>query len=900
VEVDCRLDREERTIEGRVAIELANPSAAPIDRLYVWLYPNRFAGVAQGIDDVTFYWLYPRRHDPGSMAIDGVVVDGRAVAPGAWRAEPHAFAGERVLWSIALPAPVAPGGHLRAELAYRARVPERNGGFGCARGQCTLAGGFYPMPAALDAAGWDLMAPPMAADTTVSVSVDAPASIVLFDQWSGNGATRLRARAPSVRYATLVVAPEHHLSERRVAGATLRVLARDAPPPADDAERAVLAYTLEDRAAHALDTAADAYAVLADLGVRPRSATIVEAPLRFEMAADHGSVVLLSDRFDRIWPAERFRKFHRRQLARALFAHALAGRAPSGGPAGALDQDESADLVASWLTELLVQRRYHRTEYLGSILQPVSFVPSIDELLYATQTMFADAYFGDGATGAAARLPGGPWRDDPHMFMNARPRGRFVYEKLRDLLAPDALVRAMREVVSRGTAVAGAAAAAHGRPLDWFFDQWTRPSPPINVRLVGHRARPATGGGVVNELVVARDVSPGDHAPVEPVTVLAVDEDGHRHRLRWLARTPRATLRYTADAPTDWAWVDPDSRIEQSDLFAPDLHPRFDDRDEHPVRFVYNSFGVLLNVSDLSALLAADFTLSRVHDLRNQIHFLAYTSASVDAGGLVSYRRNFGPRAQPDRLLGRASLAIGAARLDGDHFAQGAEMPRGATQMSLVATLGRDTEIFRYEPLARHDARITGTLTATRRDDAGGLAADTLLSGDVGVWTSRTATPEAGHTVAGELGVAAAFGDIESRAQLLAPGGIAGLRGFSPGSLFARAALTARGEYRHVFVRDLDWNLGHYTFVRGIGGVAFFDVGVLSPCSDLLPGSGDEVVYTAAGYGLQLVYDSFGTLPSVSRIDAALRLGGRTSDCLGAPIDEGARVQVYVSFVPPF
>jgi hypothetical protein len=370
--------------------------------------------------------------------------------------------------------------------------------------------------------------------------------------------------------------------------------------------------------------------------------------------------------------------------------------------------------------------------------------------------------------------------------------------------------------------------------------------------------------------------------------------------MRWAGDGARGVVRTWMRGPVDDVRLDPDGRLSQEVLPGEHADPRFDDVHRHPLRFVYNSFGVLLNVSDLSALLAADFSLSRVHDLRNQMRFLAFTSASVRAGGLVSYRRLFGPRAQADRLLGRASIAIGASRLDDDFFNAEEEPPRGATQLSLSAWLGRDTELFRYEPLAKHDARLVATLTATRRDGDAAAPADWLVSGDVGAWTSRTTTPAPGHTLAGELGIDVAFGDIETRAQLLAPGGATGMRGFSPGALFARGVVTARGEYRHTFVHDLDWNLGHYTFVRGAGGVAFVDVGLLSPCNELVPDARDEVVFTSAGYGLQLLYDSFGTLPSVSRIDAAIRLGGRTSDCLGAAIDEGARVQVYVSFVPPF
>jgi len=135
-------------------------------------------------------------------------------------------------------------------------------------------------------------------------------------------------------------------------------------------------------------------------------------------------------------------------------------------------------------------------------------------------------------------------------------------------------------------------------------------------------------------------------------------------------------------------------------------------------------------VSDLSALLAADFSLSRVHDLENQVRFIAYASAAVRAGALVSYRRGFGPVVSPDRLLGRAALTLGAARLDGDFFA-GADddMPRDATQATLTASLGGDTEVFRFEPLAKQDVRLAAAFSLTRRDEVTGAAADVLPSG---------------------------------------------------------------------------------------------------------------------------------------------------------------------------
>lgn len=898
VTVDCKLDARTGQLHGTVQLALSNPSGTSVDRVYLWLYPNRFARPAASLDDVTTAWLYPNRFDPGGMAIEAVdILGGDSLEPGSWRAEPHGGAGARVLWSIALPTPIEPGQSIQLHVRFRAHAPQRLGSFGCQDGHCTLAGGFYPMPAAIDRGGWDLLAPPARAALDITVALDRPASMVLFDRWSGNERARMRVRTIA-SYATLVVAPRHYVQRRPVRGARIRYLSPEPPPPADDARRVILPYTLEDYGKIALDTVEDAYDMLEALDARPATAplTIVRAPLRFELAEVHGKVVLLSDRFYRIWPAERFRKFHRVVLAEAALASWYQQTRGPPGQTAAFDRlslIEEAEVVAAWLAEVFESRRYRVREKLSGILRPVSFIPAIDQLLYAPQTMFADAYFGETERPGGADADIDVLRDHPVRFSHRRPRGRFIYHKLRDAWG----TRRLAEVMPALLAERGSLTVAAGAEADEFFRQWLLPPARVNYVLGGYHSEPTGDGDYQHRIDIHRHIEDGHGGPVEPVTVLAIDEDGTKHRLRWWSLGNRGTVEYRSSSPIASVTIDPERRLFEHAIDTPAVHPRFDNTDHHPLRFVYNSFGVLFNVSDLSALLAADFTLARVHDLQNELRLVAFTSADVDIGGRISYRRGFGRPVTADRLLGRAALSVGGRRLDGSFF--DAELDRDAWQMDVTASVGADTEVFVFHPLEKHSARLAASLVMLRRDATEDGGADWLTTVELGSRLAAAITPRIGHTLAGELGLAAVVGQIDSREQLLSAGGSDGIRGYGPGRLFGRALGRARAEWRHTFVSGLDWNFGHYTFVRSLGGVAFVDAGLLSPCDSYLP-DGAGSVYSAAGYGLMALYDSFGTLPAMMRLDAAVQMSGAHRSCLGQDIEQGPQVQIYLSFVPPF
>src|SRR5262249_34233192 len=139
---------------------------------------------------------------------------------------------------------------------------------------------------------------------------------------------------------------------RVAAGVTVRYLTRDAPPPADDAERQIVPFTQENYAAMVLNSAATALELLRDTGAQPPPGTVltlVAAPLRADLAAAQPGMVVVSDRLFHIVPAPAARKFHERELVRAIYTELLQ-RGRVGLPAR--ERDLAVEAGAAWLLDL--------------------------------------------------------------------------------------------------------------------------------------------------------------------------------------------------------------------------------------------------------------------------------------------------------------------------------------------------------------------------------------------------------------------------------------------------------------------------------------------------------------------------------------------------------------------
>jgi hypothetical protein len=877
------LDLDGGRVFGRAWLAIRNTSAQTLPSVPLWLYPNHLAERPASLGDVNFHWLYPGLFSPASMEIGDARVDG---APVAFALE-DTDAGARTLARVKLPQPLPPGGTVTLEIAFETIVPRRFGAFGCVGPQCRLMGGFYPMPAHLGADGWVLAAAPDRVNARVTVRAPEDLTLVvdgtLLPRRAGEAVT---ATSDDVPYATIVTDRALRTSSVDEAGVHVDYLYRKARPP--DSEAQPLPYVREDIPGLVLDAARGALAFLAEQGLDfgHRRLTLVEAPLRHELVQVHGDVILVSDQIFRIFPLTRLRKYHRFELVRAVF-HAVIddALAPTEAPE---DRELGAGVLAAYLVEVYTLREYKTIEFAKDLLRPIDFIPAVDQLMYAPLVASSATYFGDVDDAD-------PVRDDVRRFSHKAPGPRLIYNKLLDVLGPAGMTRLPREILGAGQKLRAAADDVFGSELDWFWTQWLGPRPRVNYRLAGVKVTPRAGApGVHVTIDVARE---GDDI-LEPVEVRLEDRAGGAQTLTWNARGPRTTLE--ADLPAGLASVeiDPRSRLIETAVgsLRPSDDPRYDDRDPQRWRLIYEGFGALLNVTALTASFEAAFVLKPQHDLRHAILLRAYHTDAVTVGVGASYDSFFGEQADKNTLTSAFVAGFTASRLNPSFGETLGGAPSPGYGVHVSVGVDHDTRDYLFDPwrAVGLDAAVSFgeiLLEDGRREPQVGVGAEAL----------RLFELLPGHVLGLDVSGSVQFGKFVVPAQLTDAAGIDGLRGYLPSDLLARANVIGRIQLRDDYVSGLDWNLLHFTTVRGFAGTLFADAAALTTCDGYSLSTGR--VFSDVGYSFRALHDAFGVYQQLLSIDVAVPLTHRTGGtCFDRSLPSLPRLSpvVLVTFLPNF
>jgi hypothetical protein len=871
-DIEATLDPGGARIAGHARLRVVNDGAAPLAAIELWLYPNALATRSPALGDVSFHWLYPGGFSPARIELRDSRLAGAPVAA-AIRDTPL---GARTLASLPLAAPLAPGAAVTVDVDFETRLPRRWGAFGCDGVRCRLMGGFYPVPAR--ARGGGAPGDPVVARagrTRVSLRLPSGLGLVVDGQpIARRDDAPVVVESADAAYPTIVTDRALRPATLQVGGHLVTYLHRRPRPPSSEDQ--LLPYTREDIPGLVLVTAGRALE-FADLylgrlqalppGVRDRPVTLVEAPLRHELVQAHGDVILVSDQIFGIFPLERLRKYHRLEIVRAVLTAIVDARlAATEAPA---DRDRAVAMLAAYLTEVYARSAFDKVEYAADILRPFDFVPAVDQLIYAPLLASSSSYFGDVED--TDRVKDGLAR-----LAAAGPGPRFVYNKLLDVLGPEAFAGLARAILGRREPLRPAADAAFGGALGWFWGQWLGPPPRVNYRLESVTATPRAAG---THVVI--DVRREGDLVREPVEVLVEDKAGGRQTLRWDDR--EAAHRFELDLPAglEAVEIDPRGRLVETavgSLRASD-DPRYDNREPARWRTIYEGFGALLNISQITANFAAAVLFKPQHDLRHQVLASVFHSETSVIGLRADYGWNFGAQADKNTLTSSLSSGLGVSRLDPSFGLLVGQSPAPGWRATARAGLSHDTRDYLFDPWRAVGLAAGVSAALTALDDGQRLS---QLS--VGLEGLRLVELLPGHVLGLDAQAGATAGDLRLSSQLLAAGGPAALRGYLADELLSRANALASIQLRDDYLTGLDWNLLHLTTVRGFAGTLFADAAAITTCDGY--GFSSDRLYADVGYSFRVLHEAFGVYQELLSIDFAVPLNRHDpyATCLGHPV----------------
>lgn len=897
-----RIPRRRAEVDGRAHYRLEAPAEAG-QALVLLDFAEILAEPPRTLDEIALATYVSGAHESSRTDLLAVV-DGEG-RPLAW-----ARRGSRRDLVIELPA-----GLTSLTIEYRVAVPHRYWPLGCVWQRCSLAGAAAPLPS--EPARGGIWLPPGGRVPTpvqwtilgarfASVPDWEPGSEPTPEQVEGLAGDELIVSASALEPATPIAypsiywGPRWHRTEQWIHGVRVRVFHID-PRPGDQFPNEKLLHPIPDVAGHAKAIASEAIELAAAIGISippDTSLTIVQGPLRSDIASFHPASISLSDQYLELLRTKRFAKFHDVVLARTLFD--LIGYGHFSGR-----HDASTDLWLSGalglaLTELWQRQRELRDEYAVDMLASFTFVPAIDRFLYTGQAAFSSAYF----RGSEDEMP---IRVHPLFFANQLPTGRRIHEKLGDLMPERQLGQFYSRMIDDPDLDPVATIErVWGHELGWFFDQWLGDYPQVDWAVENVVSEPRPEGGFRTTITVIRDA---DRPMIEPIQVYVVERGGAEHFLVWngeaapgepLLDQPRvARHRFEIDTARRLAVVrvDPRNRVVQTSRLrvgrfnrGDNNDPLFNDRHPHKARFVYSGFGFAVAASEFrkgiqdkdygtafnSLTLIAIFETSLRRDLRQTFNFTAFSDRETWVGGGAALNLWLGQKRNRQRR--RTRLRFGSS---GSWLTESGLDRRGGLRLTESVGLFHDTRKYSLSPERGYSLGASVTATQTLRLEPGQTDNRYSLDFDVG-WAQSF--PLAHHHVLATRLDASIMVPLASEPEfrsLNRGGGLGGLIGFTSNELFGRGLLIGALEYRHTIIDDLRIPLLNSLWLRSIGGVAFAGTASLSSCDGLRGWFGRGSWYGYYGYGLTANMQIFGVTPQFFRVDVSAPIGRGSTECLG-------------------
>ncbi|MBK8172640.1 MAG: hypothetical protein IPK60_20195 [Sandaracinaceae bacterium] len=749
-------------------------------------------------------------------------------------------------------------------MSLRVVVPARFGRLGRDGNILSLEAPWYPLVLGPGGA-WDARVP-----HHVEVLAADNADVLLGDE--------LALEAEHVgAYVPALIAPELYVVERQVAAFTLRVVSAHPlytpPGPHAPSIEGLIDLLRVDEVSYIADAYRNALDTLggAGLGSLRRNLTVAFVPSRVELASTADSTVIASDKLFEVFPAESALSFHERALMRGMFRSLVRPISAQSDPIA--DRVWADDMRSALLIDVDDARRHGHVRTPDELIGFAAFHPAVDQILYAPQIQFADAFFATVDESDA-------FRDDPLRAYAPIARGRRILESARDVLSAESF-RAFAEELLHGTGgVRGSLAHADAQMAPRLSSWLAAPGLPVNYRLVSAESVPDGAGGFDHHIVIARD---GSTRP-EPVQVRVQDDNGNLLIGAWNEEGSQGAVDLHSDSPLHDVIVDPNLRLPESGDLT-DGHPRADNATLHPWRPpLFSSFNLSYAASESRLDGLIDVVMHRRYDLERSFVFQILSDA-VGTGGMARYIWGVGRKRDNNNRIGAISVAADLTRLRAGYV----EGSLSGWQASVYLLGNIDTRVYATDPREGYSLRTSLRFGGVQRGDTSGLqfSASANVRGSL---TIPIGLLNALHLFAG-----ASFTLGEALpGQFQGMGGRYLLRGFESGELVGRGRVYAVAEHRWTAIRDLDWNFFHIAWVREVQLAAFGGVGAIF--GELA--TGDTKLAADAGGGVRVHFQYGGVQPGVLSIDIATALTRQTNDVVfnNVVVRQRTPMTFYIAF----
>ncbi len=837
VRVRASIDEDRDRLEGEYQATVALPEG--VTEIRLWLLPARLEEDPAAMDLRTMRWVYPRGRDHGGITVEDVRVDGhvaRARREGEPLGTPNGrdAAGDDLVVEV----PAGPAREVVVSLRFRLDVPRRFGRVAHIGGRLYLTGPWYPLVLGPEGA----------------YRFDVPQHVEMALRGEGDifAVGRRHGRRAEITlegaFVPIAVADRFRAVAYRIDGTLVRLWShRDLPRhpgPEAQGEAALRDLTVIDVPAQIARVATSALETVAAASsfTPPPAIEMLWVPSRMELAEAAPGLVLVSDRIYQVTPLRNVRAFHDRALRRAILRAAIAPSVDRVEPPE--DRDLGERVRAVVLDALDLRRRDARVRSPRELMNWASFHPAVDQLLYAPQVAFPQAYFDGGED---------PFREAPEIARRPRASAPRLLGLLQDTLGSERFDPLATRWLDGSVPLRAALEEADPEAAA-LLDEWlASPEHPVNYRLGEVRSERLPDGRYRHVITVHRDGT----TRREPVEVRVRDREGHEASVTWDAAGAVGEVVVETPGPRKSVTLDPRIRRVQSAGFSQD-HPRRDDTDRLTWRPpLARSYALTVNATEHRLTGYIDLAFRRRYDLTNSFGLVLATSPRA-TGGTASYTRYVGRARDTNNRIGYVTAGLGL-----DHIAQGfTNTGPSGLRTSVVAGAGYNTKVYGIDPRAGSSitAYVRGSIT--HRDDG---------------TTGYVLSPSLRTNLTVPMGLRGALVWVSSVSWVLGdalPGerpGIGGpllLRGYQTSELVADGVVFSVVEQRFTPFTDLAIDALHLAWVRELQLAVFAGAAGAFHASD-----GRDVVFAAeVGGGLRLHFDYFGIQPGLFALDVGVPL----------------------------